>query len=274
MLSFGKAREGFTLYCQVANHSKKTVDWYAANLTALERFLLSRYSLQDPERLLVQDITKEDTQSFIVYLQGRDTLYEKHAHRAPVSRKLSAYTVHAYVRTLSAFFHWAIREKVIASSPMENLPRPKLPKSIKPRFSESEIKALLKACEGNTPLAVRNRALVMVLLDSGLRASELCGLLLTDLDKDYRRALVLGKGAKQRYVVFGARTRQALWQYVNVHRPQADETNAVFLSNKGKQLTIFGLDRILHNLGKRAGVEDVHAHKFRHTAARLALANG
>lgn len=251
-----KARQGFAFYCQVANRSPKTIEWYDTSLRALEKFLQSS---QNNGALSVEDVTRQDVQRFIAYLQGRH---------------LSPFTVHTYYRAAASFFHWATREKLIESSPLQEIPKPQVPKLVKPRFSENEIKALLEVCKDNKPLPVRNRAIILVLLDSGLRASELCGLTLTDLEKDYRRALVLGKGSKQRFVIFGAKTRQALWQYLNVHRPQPKVANTVFLTAYGKPLDANKLAHILKKLGTRAGIEDCHAHKFRHTFARLFLRNG
>ncbi len=274
MLSFEKARQGFKFHCQVANRSAETVQWYDANLAVFGKFLASRYPECDAEHLCLESISQEDVQFFISALQNKDVLFESHNRRKPVKGKLSAYTVHGYSRTLSAFFHWACKQKYIESNPMENVPRPKLPKTIKPRYSESDIKKLLSVCAANKPLPVRNRAIILVLLDSGIRANELCTLTLDRVDEQLRRIHVTGKGLKDRMVPLGAKTRQALWEYIHVHRPAARETNAVFLSQNGRPLHVIGLDRILRTMGRRAGVPDVHAHKFRHSCARMFLKNG
>ncbi|MCL4395538.1 MAG: tyrosine-type recombinase/integrase [Chloroflexi bacterium] len=110
-------------------------------------------------------------------------------------------------------------------------------------------------------MAARNRAILLLLLDTGMRASELCG-------------HVTGKGMKDRYVPIGARARQVLWEYVNLHRNPRVATNLVFMTRHDKPLNGTSLAHILWELGKRAGVEGCHPHRFRHTAARLYLRNG
>ena len=275
MLSFQKAWQGFKLHAQIANHSPRTISWYDDNLAAFQRYLLAKYPQQDADHLLISDITRDDVQQYIASLQERETVYENHKFRAPIGRKLSPYTIHGHVRALSHFFHWLLSEKLIETSPMDGVPRPKVPKSIKDRLSESDIKKLLKVCdECREPLAARNRALILFLLDTGVRASELCGLTVDRLDEQFRRAHITGKGLKDRFVPLGARTREAMWSYVHVYRPAARQTNAVFLTAYGRPLDKDKLAHILRALGKRADVMPCNPHKFRHTAARLYLRNG
>ncbi len=271
MLSFSQARQGYSFNCGIRNLSPKTTAWYDTLLTAFERFLQDR----SPQPLALEKITRADVEQFIAGLQSRQVQFEHHPHHKPVQKPLSAFTVHGYVRTLSAFFHWAHDQGMIESNPMASIRRPKLPQIVKPRFSEQEIQRLLKTCDQYpASLAARNRAMILLLLDTGVRADELCHLTLTDLDPQYRRASVVGKGLKTRFVPLGARVRQALWSYITVHRPAPRNTNAVFLSNWGNSLDPNKLAHILKALGRRAGVEDCHAHKFRHTCARLATRNG
>ncbi len=268
---FSQARQGFAFYHQVANHSKRTAEGYDAILSTFERFLLA----QTPPRTSIENVTRADVQQFIAHTQSRETKWQEHPFHKPQSSPLSPFTVHTYFRCLHSFFNWALREQMIRDHPMTGIPKPKLPKSNKPRFSEAEIERLLHTCsQGRPALAARNRALLLFLLDTGARASEVCGLTLDRLDPQLRRALVIGKGMKNRYLILGARTRQALWEYLNVHRPAPQGTNAVFLTAWGKPLDKNKLAHILHRLGKAAGVEGVHCHRFCHTCARMLLRNG
>ncbi len=271
-VTLSKARQGFKFHTQTANRAKLTIEWYDQRLAEFENFLLSKYSAQTR---LLERIEANDIREFIAGLQSRETLYLDHDHRKPIQRKLSPFTVHGYVRTLAAFFHWAIRERLLERNPMENIPRPKLPKSIKPRFEKEDLEKLLKACSQYPQyLAARNRAILLLLLDTGLRASELCGLTLDRLDPEMRRAHVTGKGMKDRFVPIGARVRKVLWDYINLHRKSTVPTNVVFLTRHNKPLNSESLAHLLGKVGKRAGVQGCHPHRFRHTAARLYLRNG
>jgi integrase/recombinase XerD len=274
VLSFSKALQGFKFSNQIRNLSPRTITWYDFELAAFEKFLLTRFPGKNAASLNLQEISRADVEAFISSLQERETQYTNHTYRAPIAKKLSAFTVKTRVRALHRLFTWATREKFITGNPMDEIAMPKVPKSFKPRFSEDEIRRLLKTCEGHKPLDVRNRAVILFLLDTGIRASELCTLTLDRVDEQFGRAHITGKGMKDRYVVCGARTRQALWEYVNVCRPAPKDTNALFLTAYGRPLNANKLQHILRAIGKRAGVVPTGPHRFRHTSARLYLRNG
>lgn len=123
----------------------------------------------------------------------------------------------------------------------------------------------------NTTL--RNRAFILVLLDTGIRTTELCTLKIQHCDLKNRRIRVFSKGSKERFIPFSSRTGQALWKYLAT-RPEAPLGESLFL-----QLTHLPFDRntlgkTLIRIGKRAGIEHVGVHRFRHTFAINFLRNG
>jgi len=94
---------------------------------------------------------------------------------------------------------------------MKNIARPKVPRYIPDPFSEQEIRALLTACKAMTDRSsLRLLAMVLLLLDSGMRVGEMLKLKFADLNLEQGRAKVMGKGAKERYVYFGKATKQVL----------------------------------------------------------------
>lgn len=271
-IALSQARQGFKFHSLTANRSSLTINWYDKRLAEFESFLLGKCGGRS---VCIADIEPNTIREFIASLQDREVVYQNHAFRHPIPRKLSPFTVHGYVRTLSAFFRWAVRERMLERSPMENIPRPKLPKKIKPRFEKDELQRLWNACGENADSqASRNRAILLLLLDTGLRASELCGLTLDRFDPEMRRVHVTGKGMKDRYVPVGRRVRKALWEYINLYRKPKVATGVVFLTRHDTPLTGVSLAHVLKGLGTRAGVSGCHPHRFRHTAARLYLRNG
>jgi site-specific recombinase XerD len=122
---------------------------------------------------------------------------------------------------------------------------------------------------------LRATAILLVLLDTGIRLGELLNMRLPDLDLEQSRAKIFGKGAKERYVFLGKSTRRALWRYVSLARAEpilgADN---VFLSEDGRPITNRYLAHILEKVSKAAGVQKVHPHRFRRTAAIQFLRNG
>jgi len=159
---------------------------------------------------------------------------------------------------------------------MKNVPRPKVPKFIPDPFGEEEIRALLKACkELPEASSMRATAIILVLLDTGMRLNELLNLSMPNLDLEQGRAKVFGKGSKERYVYFGKSTKRALWRYISLARAEpilgADN---VLLSEDGRPITQRYLAHILAKVSKWGGVQKVHPHRFRRTAAIQFLRNG
>ena len=122
--------------------------------------------------------------------------------------------------------------------------------------------------------ALRNRTIILLLLDTGIRASELCGLAIKDADLTNKRILVLGKGNKERAVPISPRTAKTLWRYLTTERKDEPVNAPLFLGSEGDPLNRDALLKLLIRLRAKAGVNDCHPHRFRHTFAVNFLRNG
>ena len=112
-----------------------------------------------------------------------------------------------------------------------------------------------------------NRAIILTLLDTGLRASELCDLTIGDYDRGRGRLHIRhGKGDKQRFVPVGQRAQKSLWRYL-ADRPRAKPSAPLFATRNGNHLDRDNLRHLLDRLGKNSGVTGVYPHRFRHTYA-------
>lgn len=177
-------------------------------------------------------------------------------------------------RCLQQWFRWLVDEQEIAASPMARVSLPRVQIELPDVLTDAEIAALLATCKGTAWLDRRDHAIVRVLHDTGVRVGELVGMRLSELDLASSIARVVGKGSRPRMVTFGARTTQALDRYVRARsrRPHA-ALDALWLSTRG-QLSDEMVRVMLRTRGKRAGVADVHPHRFRHTFAHQWLDSG
>ena len=135
------------------------------------------------------------------------------------------------------------------------LPRPKVPKLTIEPLTDDEIKRLLGSINTRTPYGMRNYAILMVLLDTGLRLSELCGLTLEDVHLDGKHCFVkvMGKGQKERIVYLGRRAHEALLMYRTFARPhyaKDDTVQHLFLGKVGRPLTPGAVEQMVYDMGK------------------------
>ena len=144
---------------------------------------------------------------------------------------------------------------------------PRMSKEILPAFSPEDVRSILGACH-----TTRDTAIVLCLLDSGCRASEFMALNVGVVDtKTGAVTIRQGKGKKDRVVFLGTKARRALWRSTR-ERPEAGPNDPLWVSDtNGERLTTWGLGLLLRRLGKRAGVENCHAHTFRRSFALWSL---
>ena len=250
----------------------KRLDFSPTTIPGYERtFARLLAFLGDPE---FTDIASNDIRRFLAHL----------ADHYRVSRR----TVHDAWIPLSSLWTWAENELDTPHIIRGKVKQPKYTKRTVDALTEEQVRAVLAAADymrpyssrkgkeviAARPTADRDRAIVLALLDSGLRAAELCALMIGDYDAKRGRLLVQrGKGDKARYVVMGQRTQKAIWRYLSL-RPDARPKHPLFATASGSHLDRSTLRKMLARMGDRVGVANVHPHRFRHTFAINFLRNG
>ena len=189
--------ELYLLRCQVEGKSPNTLKAYA--------WTLKRFALTAQEEGFPQDVARITPAHIYAYL-GR------FAHLSPESR-------HRYHREVSCFFNWLQTMGYIEDSPFAHIKKVRLPQKIVQPFSLDEILKLLACCDPSSAVVTRDRAIILTLLDTGVRVGELVRLELADLDLEARRLRVMhAKGNKQRVVAFGDDCRKVLLHYLDSFR--------------------------------------------------------
>jgi site-specific recombinase XerD len=224
----------------------------------------------------LEEISDVHLKEYLSNLRNKASCFEDHPFRPEENHSLSPRTIRGYYASLSAFINWAVREDFLSTSPLENIPKPKTPKYLPDPFSKEDIQALLDACDDlPSSTSQRGKAMILLLVDSGIRLSELRKLKYSDTNLKTGRVKIIGKGAKERYVFFGRKTKKALWRYISLTRPEPMPTvTNLFLTVDGRPMKNRRIGHILSNLGNKAEIEDVHAHRFRRTSAVQFIKNG
>lgn len=183
-----------------------------------------------------------------------------------------------------SFFRWAHEQELVSQDPSLRLVTPKRGRTLPTVASREAMTALLDEYRDNAaagdPVDLRDHAILELLYGSGMRVSELCGLDIDDLDLDRATARVLGKGAKERVVPFGAPARDALDAYLRRGRPvlvarARTFSPAVMLGSRGARVgprTVYEL--VARVLAPIVGAETIGPHALRHTAATHLLDGG
>ena len=203
------------------NRAVKTLDWY--------RWLLGKFckATNDPP---LSGFTLKLVRGFIVDLQERDTRYSNHPISHEKEGGLSAHTISAYVRTLKVFSAWLFDMQYTKTDVLDKYKRPKLPETVIEVISDEEINRLVEGIKPTTEIRARSLAIVLMLYDTGIRATELTTLTLDNLDFNRNEFKVRGKGNKERLVPLGNGVKKAVMRYVTVFRPESDYRE-VFLSD-------------------------------------------
>lgn len=233
--------------------------------------MFQKYLTNDP---LFESITAKQVKGFLAHL----------LHERGLSKKTGSNAWAA----LSSLWRWASAE-LACENILKEVAAPKVVSKPIEIFTADEIKRMLAAAEykktyrqkgklvrNRRPSGLRDRAIILALLDCGLRATELCNMKISDYEPSRGRLLVKGgKGDKDRIVYAGRRTQKALWRYLAT-RPKARPTDPLFAAGAfaDSHIDRNNLRHMLATIGANAGVTNVHPHRFRHTMAVAFLRAG
>jgi site-specific recombinase XerD len=177
-------------------------------------------------------------------------------------------------RALQQFFRWLVEEDEVDRDPTEKMRAPTVPDSPVPIVQPADFRLLLRTATGKDFTSRRDSAVLLTLYDTGMRAGELIGLTLTDVDLRQRLAYVTGKGDHVRAVRFGAGTAVALDRYLRLRRGHRHaESESFWLGQRGR-LEYSALAVMLAKRSEAAGLARIHAHQFRHSFAHEFLQAG
>lgn len=260
--------------------------------TALEGYWLARK--RDFSPATVKDYTRTFTR--LIGHLGPDHPIEQitpaHIHTfldAEAARGLSPKTLLNLWIALSSLWTWTETALHLPHIIRSGVPRPKAKQRAIQPYTQAEVRALLSACDtaagwdsvngrrvhAKRPTALRDKTILLLLLDAGLRVSELCDLHIADYNQKRGQIHIRhGKGDKARILFIGETTRQSLWHYIHTQRQAAPPSDHLFVTSTGTPHDRYNIRRIISRAGDRCGVPAATPHRFRHTFGINFLRNG
>ena len=255
--------------------SPGTVRYYE---TCLKNFLWYSQKERWPEDAGL--ITRDLIRQFLEYV-GTDS--NRWGYQDPTrssSRVASTGTVNHYGRVVKRLFRWAADEEELI--PDNGIWRLRLPsphyKQVEP-YTDSDVMAMLKGCDdefrdSSRFLGSRNKAIISIFADTGLRLSELAGIKLSDLAPSLKQLRVMGKGSKMRVLPLQGESMKTLNRYLIRFRQKGD-SDYLWLNDEGERLSKSAITTMVERLKERVGVTSSGlVHRFRHYFATRYLENG
>jgi len=235
-----------------AGCSFKTVDDYT---NKLRKFCVYLNTHVEDKPCRISDIDLNVLFSYVVWLRTKNK---------------NTVTVQSYVRSLRAFLNWLYTSGYIADDLCKRFKLPKARKSFVDVLTDEEINKLYSAFSSDSFYSLRNKCIISLMLDSGLRLGEIVAVELSKLHLNDGYLIVTGKGDKQRAVSFGFVSRSLLYPYLS----RAPTSEMLFVHDDGTPISENTIKNIFRRLKKTTGIRRLHPHLLRHTFATRFLENG
>ena len=262
--SIKQAINEFLLSCKVEGKSYGTIECYSDKLKG---FLWYATNYDWPNDITA--ITTNHLREFLAYLRETPHRFNSKCPRA--MKPINSTTIQKYYRALSALFNWSVSEGILESNCLVKIKVPRAEKKVVKSLSSTEVNQLILHF-GDTFDGIRNKAIILVLVDCGLRLGELLNLKLFDINMEQQLMKADGKTG-ERVVRFGDTTKKALNRHLKLRSKVNGHNESLWLTEKGITLKDSSVETMFIKLSKRTGIR-VHPHLLRHTFATMWLRNG
>ena len=236
----------------VKKHSNNTIINYQVDILEFNDFMKGK----------ILGISKEDVNDYLNYM------YEMNASKSTISRKLSS---------LRTFYNYLISNGIVSTNYFSLVKNPRKDKNLPRYVNDSDIDKMFMIPDTRKPIGQRNLVIIRMLYATGVRVSELVNIKIKDINISERTIRILGKGSKERIVIFGINTSRELKKYLDDGRRKLDVRNSeyLFLNKDGNRLSDRYVRKIIDDIIVKASISmHVSPHMLRHTFATEMLNNG
>ena len=239
----------------VKKYSEKTIISYYDDLIFYNEFLGNKF-------INILDINYDTVKEYMKYL------YSLNIGKSSISRKLSS---------IRGLYNYLLREDLVKDNYFNKISNPKKDNYLPKFLKDDELNKLFSVCKYDTAINQRNSVIIELLYATGIRVSELVNIKLSDIDLNERVIKILGKGSKERLVIFNNHTKKAIDIYLNDGYHIFNKVNSgyLILNKDGNKLSERYVRNIINKLVINAGLDiKISPHTFRHTFATDMLEDG
>jgi integrase/recombinase XerC len=240
-----QAIDSFLLSCKVEGKSYGTIECYADKLKG---FLWYAENYHLPSS--IKAITTDDLRAFLAYLRETSHRFNSTCPRA--MKPINSTTIQKYYRALSALLNWSINEGILDTNPLVKIKVPRAERKVVKALDRMGVNHLIASLP-DTFDGVRNKAMILVLVDCGLRLGETLNIKMTDIDMEEQVMKVDGKTG-ERVVRYGETTAKAVKRYLKLRSRVNGHNDSLWLTKKGATLKDSSVETLFIKLRKRTGV--------------------
>ncbi|MEY9866614.1 integrase/recombinase XerD [Peribacillus sp. B2I2] len=256
-MEFEDVLNEYLYYCEAKGFTAKTMKNKHQEYKQLKKYLKEKRAITE-----LESITTHDLKAYVRFKQNDG---------------LQPQSVVTMFKMIKAFFSWCEQEEYLKENIAKKVVLPKVPKKVLKGFTVSDVQEMIDAFTYKNYIEARNKAIIAMLSDTGIRAMELRGVLSVNVKET--SILVNGKGNKERIVFISPALKRILFKYERIKKQYFHDkeiTNHYFLSYTGTDISHVGLDNIIKEAGKRARVENKRCspHTFRHFFSVQCILNG
>ena len=273
----------YMVYCRSRQLREKTMNSYEQALRLFERWCAEQMDIDD-----VTKVTESVVRKYINDLQerGKYTFYSNEKakrsnypdRRRDFRKPISVCTINNYIRNLRAFFNWLDSDYLLKKNPMRKIRQLKANRQAKEFISDEDFKHLINALDKSYFSEHRDFAMIMLMIDSGMRLGECSCLTTDDIDLAHKQILLraeITKGRKDRVVFFSPKTENIMRRWLQF-KDRYIETDYLFpIKSTGAHIDVNGFETNFKHYVKRVGLsESITPHCLRNNYAKRCLMNG